>query len=84
MDRGMPDPVRQKEWNQYDPSLGDAGPGRPRYWWVNFARAEHPRTYTMPDGTKQVCPKNCTADLEHAVNVTEGGAGVKQTWCGTL
>jgi len=32
------DPVRQKDWNQYDPSLGDAGPNRPRYWWVNFAR----------------------------------------------
>ena len=26
------DPVRQHEWNQYDPALGDAGPGRPRYW----------------------------------------------------
>jgi hypothetical protein len=34
----------------------------------------------MPDGTKQVCPKNCTADLEHAVNITEGGADVKKTW----
>ena len=79
------DPVRQKEWDQYDPSRGDAGPGRPRYWWVNFARAEHPKTYTMADGRSFVCPKNCTAELEHAVNVTDGAGGPghpspKTTW----
>ena len=75
------DPTRQAEWNQYDPALGDAGPGRPRYWWVNFAHAEHTRNYTLPDGSWKVCPKNCTADLEHAVNTTpvHGGA-VKDTW----
>ena len=28
------DPIRQAVWDQYDPSLGDAGPGRPRYWCV--------------------------------------------------
>ena len=66
------DPVRQKEWDQYDPSKGDAGPGRPRYWWVNFARAEHPKKYTFADGSYEICPKNCTAALEHAVNVTPG------------
>ena len=38
--------------------------------WVNFARAEHERFYHMPDGSTVICPKNCTADLEHAVNVT--------------
>ena len=64
------DPVRQPIWNQYDPALGDAGPGRPRYWWVNFARAEHPRNYSYADGTSDVCPKNCTAKIETAVNVT--------------
>ena len=75
------DPMRQKEWDQYDPSRGDAGPGRPRYWWVNFARAEHPRTYTMPDGSSEICPKNCTAELEHAVNVTGANGGeCKGTW----
>jgi hypothetical protein len=65
------DPVRQKEWNQYDPALGDAGPGRPRYWWVNFARAEHPRNYTMSDHSSIVCPLNCTVKLESAVRVGE-------------
>jgi hypothetical protein len=66
------DPVRQKEWDQCDPALGDAGPGRPRYWWVNFARAEHPKKFTFADGSFEICPKNCTARLEHAVNVTSG------------
>jgi len=68
------DPVRQPIWNQYDPALGDAGPGRPRYWWVNFARAEHPRNYSYADGTSDICPKNCTAKIETAVTVTENVA----------
>ena len=66
------DPVRQKEWDAYDPSKGDAGPGRPRYWWVNFARAEHPKKYTYADGSYDICPMNCTAKAEHAVDVTDG------------
>ena len=66
------DPVRQKIWDQYDPSKGDAGLGRPRYWWVNFARAEHPKKYTFADGSYEICPQNCTAALEDAVNVTSG------------
>jgi len=66
------DPVRQEEWDRYDPSKGDAGPGRPRYWWVNFARAEHPKKYTYADGSYDICPMNCTAEAEHAVNVTAG------------
>jgi hypothetical protein len=75
------DPIRQAEWNQYDPALGDPAPGRPRYWWVNFAKAEHTRVYTMKDGTKEVCPKNCTQALEHAVNSTPGGGPlVKKQW----
>ncbi len=75
------DPLRQTEWNQYDPGLGDAGPGRPRYWWVNFARAEHPRKYTFTDGSYQICPKNCTKSLEHAQNVTGAkGRDCKGTW----
>jgi hypothetical protein len=76
------DPLRQPEWDRYDPARGDAGPGRPRYWWVNFARAEHPRKYTMPDGSAVICPKNCTAALVHALNVTEtcGGHDCKATW----
>jgi hypothetical protein len=76
------DPMRQKDWNQYDPALGDAGPGRPRYWWVNFARAEHPRKYWLPDGTTQICPKNCTAEIEHALPNSTGASGAecKPTW----
>ena len=75
------DPTRQHTWNQYDPALGDAGPGRPRYWWVNFAKAEHVRQYNMPDNTSVKCPKNCTAALEHAVNSTKsGGSDVQKYW----
>jgi hypothetical protein len=68
------DPVRQKVWDQYDPSNGDAGPGRPRYWWVDFASAQHTKKYTFVDGSYEICPFNCTAALEHAVNVTSGYA----------
>ena len=50
--------------------VGEAGPNRPRYWWIDFARAEHTRVYSMPDGTQQVCPKNCTRGLEAAINST--------------
>ena len=64
------DPVRQEVWDQYDPSKGDAGPGRPRYWWVDFASAQHSKKYTFADGSSEICPFNCTAALEHAVNVT--------------
>ena len=64
------DPVRQAVWNQYDPALGDAGPGRPRYWWVDFASAQWAKKYTFADGSVEYCPMNCTAALEHAVNVT--------------
>jgi hypothetical protein len=78
------DPVRQAEYDSYDPSLGDAGPGRPRYWWIDFARAEHTRTYHMPDGSVRVCPKNCTRELETAINSTKHGgpdrAAVKSSW----
>ena len=30
-----------------DPARGDAAPGLPRFWWMDFARAEHPRVYTL-------------------------------------
>ena len=72
------DPVRQRDWDQYDPALGGAGPGRPRYWWLNFARAEHARTYTYADGSIDVCPTNCTAKIEHAVNVSGTGGGYRE------
>ena len=75
------DPVLQPEYAKYDPNLGDAGPGRPRYWWLDFARAEHPRLFTLPDGTQQICPLNCTKRLEQAIRV--GGVNTslaKQLW----
>lgn len=39
------DPVRQSEWNKFDPALGDPGVGRPRFvppptncWWCTLLR----------------------------------------------
>ena len=64
------DAWRQSEFDACDPSRGDAAPGRPRYWWVDLARSEHPRSYTLPDGTTQACPPNCTQRLETAPNVS--------------
>jgi len=46
-----------------------------------FTGAEHPRKYTFEDGSYEICPKNCTAGLEHAVNVTGANGGeCKSTW----
>ena len=60
------DPSRQALYDAFDPARGGAGPGRPRYWWVDFARAEHPQLYNKSDGAQAVCPFNCTADLADA------------------
>ena len=57
------DPTRQAEYDTYDPNLGAAGPGRPRYWWADFARAEHTRQYNTSDGQAKLCPMNCSAEL---------------------
>ena len=49
----------------------------PRYWFVDFARAEHPRIYTLDqqkqqrqrqqqEELQQFCPFNCTASLAAA------------------
>ena len=34
-------------FSRYDPNNGDAGEGRPRYWRIDFARAEHPHIYNL-------------------------------------
>ena len=60
------DPVRQAEYDAYHPLNGDAGPGRPRYWWADFARAEHTRQYNVSGATPVLCPFNCSAALEDA------------------
>jgi len=57
------DPVVQSLFDASDPNRGDAGPGRPRYWRVDVSRAEHPFNFTFADGTWEVCPFNCTAEL---------------------
>ena len=65
----------------YDPNKGGTVAGKmPRYWFVDFARAEHPRIYTIDQQQAQVqaqakgqlqveeqyCPFNCTASLATA------------------
>ena len=52
-----------------DPAKGDAGPGRPRYWWVNLARAEHPRNFSFPlEGPSQ---SNNRAELTAVIRVLQ-------------
>lgn len=41
------------DYGMFDPGLGGGGAGgsgRPVYWWIDFARAEHPRKYTDGKG----------------------------------
>merc|ERR1711988_2098600 len=42
----------------------------------------HPRLFTLPDGSTQVCPKNCSKILETAVNSTSHvvPAATRETW----
>eukprot|EP00041_Stephanoeca_diplocostata_P040362 m.1639248 g.1639248 ORF g.1639248 m.1639248 type:complete len:510 (-) comp34160_c0_seq1:168-1697(-) len=54
----------QTDLNAFDPNRGPAGPNRPRYWWIDFARAEHPREYTAPSGEYRLCPLDCGRDIE--------------------
>jgi hypothetical protein len=57
-----------------------------RYWWLDFARAEHPRFYQPRDtgAAATVCPYNCTAALGKAIpsktnpNSTQCGIVQKQ------
>ncbi len=58
-------------YSRFDPNAGDAGAGRPQYWRVDFARAEHPRRYNVSaarsgiaGGDEHVmCPLDCPALL---------------------
>ena len=34
-----------------------------RYWWADFARAEHTRQYNTSDGKAKLCPMNCRCDF---------------------
>lgn len=34
-------------YSRFNPNNGDAGDGRPTYWRMDFARAEHPRRYNV-------------------------------------
>lgn len=75
-----------RDYSQFDPNHGNAGPGRPRYWFLDFARAEHPRRYTLStENIITYCPFNCSQSLEEAApelsnpNKTECGI-VKAAW----
>ena len=57
-----PFPASQANFEQFDPSHGDAGPGRPRYWYFDLARAEHPRPYQFGPETVY-CPLGCSNSL---------------------
>lgn len=51
---------------EFDPNLGDAALGMPRFWHIDFARAEHPRVYdcSASGGPAEIlCPLNCSAAL---------------------
>ena len=48
-------------YSKYDPNLPNIdAPNLPRYWWIDFARAEHPRRYTYRDQFSKYCPLNCS------------------------
>lgn len=70
-------PQLQQEYRQYDPNRRNHSDNKhdPTYWWIDFARAEHPRQY-LPNGNVNpheahpaeatpatICPLNCTSDL---------------------
>lgn len=77
------DPVVQQDYNRAHPALGDAGPGRPRYWWVDFARAEHPLNCTFSDGSCLVCPFSCSEALATKTLVSVAKANmtaVRERW----
>lgn len=63
----LPCVCNQAEYDALDPNLGDIGPGRPRYWWADFARAEHTRQYNTSRTHAVLCPFNCSAALTDAV-----------------
>eukprot|EP00854_Cymbomonas_tetramitiformis_P005638 gene5638-6822_t len=59
------DPVVQKQFDLQDPGLISGS--EIRYWWIDFARAEHPRTYQLKETSRStVCPFNCTPELMYA------------------
>ena len=62
LDAEGPFPASQSNYRQFDPSHGDAGPGRPRYWYFDLARAEHPRPYQLNSETIY-CPLGCSDKL---------------------
>jgi hypothetical protein len=61
------------EYNRYNPNEAVKNARRgtteatrrfPRYWWIDFARAEHPRQYlNRKTGAVQYCPFNCSESL---------------------
>ena len=68
-----------QNYSRFNPNNGDAGDGRPTYWRVDFARAEHPRRYNVSqqksnspsfvsrpekgNDTYTLCPLHCPALL---------------------
>ena len=57
-----------KTYDRYHPKFADES--TPLYWWIDFARAEHPRKYISVDTTKsslslneKFCPLDCNKYL---------------------
>ena len=57
-----------RSYDRYHPKYADEN--IPLYWWIDFARAEHPRKYTRMDQTnnksilnEKFCPLDCSKDL---------------------
>jgi len=49
---------------EFDPIRGDAAYGLPRFWYIDFSRAEHPRAYSSSTQRADVfCPFNCSSKL---------------------
>jgi hypothetical protein len=54
------------DMHEFDPAQGDAAFGLPRFWYIDFSRAEHPRAYSRDKADSEdlaLCPLNCSAKL---------------------
>jgi len=57
-------------YSRFDPNNGDAGSGRPVYWRIDFARAEHPRRYNLTNEDFVFCPLDCPSSLDSSTPVS--------------
>ena len=54
-----------KTYEKYHPRYASNKSKIPLYWWIDFARAEHPRRYVSPDylSVEDFCPLACNSNL---------------------